>query len=102
MNSETSRELPASDTNHRELLARILYMVVFGFAFWLASIVLGLAAILQLLMVLFTHERNEHLTQLGSGLAAYVAAIVLYLTFVSDEPPFPFADWPGGGQAPQD
>jgi hypothetical protein len=91
-------ETPAQSADRaretRELIARVLYMIVFGFAFWACSIVLALAAILQLLMVAFTRERNDNLTALGRSLGEYVREIVRYLTFVTDEPPFPFGEWP--------
>ena len=93
--SPTPRTDRAVET--RQLIARVLYMIAFGFAFWACSIVLALAAVLQLLMVAFTRERNDNLTTLGRGLAEYVREIVRYLTFVTDEPPFPFAEWPEAG-----
>jgi len=97
VNDETPTERTDRAGETRELIARVLYMIVFGFAFWACSIVLALAAILQLLMVAFTRERNDNLTRLGRSLAEYVRDIVRYLTFVTDEPPFPFAEWPEAG-----
>lgn len=95
--SDDTAARPADDGSAtRHLIARILYMVVFGFAFWACSIVLGLAAVLQVLMVAFTRERNDNLTALGRSLGEYVREIIRYLTFVSDDPPFPFAEWPEG------
>lgn len=103
METHDSAEVPVNrDDRTRQLIARVLYMIVFGFAFWACSIVLGLAAVLQLLMVAFTRERNDNLTALGRSLAEYVRTIVLYLTFVIDDPPFPFADWPQAGGAGPD
>jgi Domain of unknown function (DUF4389) len=87
-----------SGSQGRELLARLLYMIVFGLAFWVSSILLGLAAILQLLTVAFTGARNDNLTSFGGALAEYVRAVVRYLTFVTDTPPFPFTNWPASSE----
>jgi hypothetical protein len=46
--------------------------------------------------VLFSGETNAQLLILGQGLATYSYQIVLYLTFNSEERPFPFIDWPQG------
>ncbi|HSN72435.1 MAG TPA: DUF4389 domain-containing protein [Steroidobacteraceae bacterium] len=94
MTERTAAQAPRDPAETRQLIARVMYMIVFGFAFWVCSIVLGLAAILQLLMVAFTRERNDNLTVLGQGLGDYLRQIVRYLTFVAEEPPFPFAEWP--------
>jgi hypothetical protein len=46
--------------------------------------------------VLFTGDTNERLLTLGQNLSTYVYQITLFLTFNSDEHPYPFGDWPDG------
>jgi len=46
---------------------------------------------------LFTAETNKALEQLGQSLATYTYQIVRYLTYNTEERPFPFdLDWPDG------
>lgn len=87
--------LPVPSSQERTLLVRILYMLVFGFIFWLTGTVLAVITILQLVLVLFTRQRNTNLIKAGNALARYCAQIIRFLTFATDTPPFPFGDWPG-------
>ena len=57
---------------------------------------MSLGTALQFLWVLIRGETNAQLTGFGQSLATYTYQIVLYLTFSSEERPFPFADWPVG------
>ena len=43
-----------------------------------------------------TGRVNERLRALGQTLASYIYEIVLYVTFHSDERPYPFGPWPQG------
>jgi len=52
---------------------------------------------LQSFWVLFTGETNKLLEKFGQSLAAYTYQIIRYLTFNTEERPFPFdLDWPSG------
>ena len=74
---------------------RLLFMCVFGLLAGLASLVASVVVVLGFLMVLFTGEVNQELRQLGQGLASYLFQIVRYLTFNTDDKPFPFGSaWP--------
>ncbi|TDJ69501.1 MAG: DUF4389 domain-containing protein [Proteobacteria bacterium] len=45
--------------------------------------------------LLFTGETNEKLRHLGHNLAAYIYQAIRYLTFATEERPFPFdAEFP--------
>ena len=74
---------------------RFLFMVICSILVWLASIVGAVVVVLGFLMVLFTGEVNRELRGIGQSLATYIYENIRYLTFNSDERPFPFgADWP--------
>ena len=47
----------------------------------------------QVLVLLFTGEKNQRLLRFGSMLGLYAYRMLQFLTFNSDEKPFPFADW---------
>lgn len=81
----------------RSTWVRMLFMILFGFIFWLSSMVLCAAVIIQFLHVLFSGEKNEILLRRSYQLEQYFSAIIAFLTYRSDERPFPFAEWPDGG-----
>jgi len=73
---------------------RFVYLLLFGLIFYICTFVLGLAALLQFLTKLFTGQPIKGLVDFGNDLAVYVSQIVRYLTFASDEKPFPFSPLP--------
>jgi hypothetical protein len=74
---------------------RVLYTIVFAVVFWILCWVLVLTAAAQLLLRLLNGRANADLARFGSGLGRYARQVIEYLTFASDEAPFPFRDWPG-------
>lgn len=82
---------------------RILYMVIFAVVSWALGIVLTVLIVLQALFSLVTGKDNENLRQLGGSLSKYYYQILLFLTYKSEEKPFPFAPFPDTpGAAPLD
>ncbi|MCK5895869.1 MAG: DUF4389 domain-containing protein [Cocleimonas sp.] len=75
---------------------RVLYMLLFAFAYSIAEFVLIGIAIVQVLFKLFSGEVNDNLTFLGKQTALYVYDVMLFLTFNTEEMPFPFSAWPDG------
>lgn len=74
---------------------RLFFMIVLAFIYGLSRIVVAAVIVLQFFWVLFTGETNVRLKKLGHSLATYTYQLVLYLTFNSEERPFPFdQDWP--------
>ncbi len=71
-------------------------MVLFLALWGVSRIVVLAVVVLQFLWVLTRGEKNAQLTVFGQSLATYTYQIVLYLTFGTEERPFPFADWPTG------
>lgn len=81
---------------------RFLFMVICSILVWLASIVGAVVVVLGFLMVLFTGEVNRELRGVGQSLATYIYENIRYLTFNTDERPFPFGgEWPSvdGGES---
>ena len=75
---------------------RLLFMVLFLALWGISRVVVLAVVVLQFLWVLIRGETNAQLTVFGQSLATYTYQIVLYLTFSTEERPFPFADWPVG------
>ncbi|MEZ5931710.1 MAG: DUF4389 domain-containing protein [Alphaproteobacteria bacterium] len=78
----------------RSTWIRLLYMLILAAAWTIAEILLVAIAVLQFLMLLFTGKTMDNLMGFSHGLADYMAAIVRFQTFVTEDLPFPFAPWP--------
>jgi hypothetical protein len=82
---------------------RGLFIVIFAVIFSVSEVVLWAVVIFQFLLALFTGETNARLRAFGLSLAAFIYQMVAFVTFNSDEQPFPFSPWPesavlGGAQ----
>ena len=76
---------------------RALFMILFGIIYSAAEVVLVAVIVIQFFFVLFTTEKNERLLVFGKELSTFIYQVFLYLTFNTEEKPFPFADWPKEG-----
>lgn len=76
------------------LLARVLYMVLFGFVLSLLGTLVGVVAIVQLVLRIATGRPEAALARFGAGVGRYASQVVEFLTFASETLPFPFSDWP--------
>lgn len=82
----------------RSTWTRFLFMVISCVLVWLASMVGAVVVVLGFLMVLFTGEVNRELRGVGQSIASYIYESVRFLTFNTDDRPFPFGSpWPPTG-----
>jgi len=79
---------------------RFMYMVAFAFALQMGELVLMGIVIFQFAKYLLNGEPNQRLSRFSESLASYVYAVIRFLTFASDDKPFPFAPWPSQEQNP--
>ncbi len=81
----------------RSTWLRLMFMLIYYVLISIAGMVGTVVVVLGFLWVLFTGEVNRQLRQAGQGVAAYVYEIIRYLSFNTDDRPFPFGqDWPSG------
>ncbi len=73
---------------------RILYMLLFAFAYSMAEFVLMGIVFIQVGFKLLTGELNANLKILSKQIAFYIYQIMLFLSFNTEEKPFPFSAWP--------
>lgn len=73
---------------------RGLYMLLFAIFYSVAEIVILVVVLFQFLLALFTARTNARLVLFGKSLSTYVYQVMLYLTFNSEDKPFPFGEWP--------
>lgn len=76
---------------------RLLFMVICSFLISIAGFVGSFVVVLGFLWVLFTGNVNPQIRQVGQSIAAYVYENIRYLTFNTEDRPFPMGnDWPSG------
>jgi len=95
MSDETRQNI-----TRRGIWLRLVYMIVLAIAFNVAELVTFVVVVFQFLTSLFTGRPNDRLTRFGQNLARYLQQIIVFLTFATEEKPFPFAPWPNefGGE----
>lgn len=75
---------------------RILYMVLFLVIYGIAEFILTGIVIIQVILNLLTGNTNERLLRFSGDLSRYVYDTLRFLTYNTEEKPFPFSDWPQG------
>lgn len=73
-----------------KIIQRALLMVFFGFLAWITISVAFFLATAQVIICIFAGEPNKALTQLIKQAANYIHDVLSYLSFDTDECPFPF------------
>ena len=77
----------------RPTWTRGLFMLLFAVIYGLAEIVITVVVVFQFLYVLFTGKTIPNLLHFGQGLSTFVYDIMLFLTYNTEEKPFPFGPW---------
>ena len=72
------------------IIKRALLMVFFGFLAWVTLFVAFFLAATQVVFTIFAGGPNSALTRLIKQGANYIHDVLDYLSFASDECPFPF------------
>jgi len=73
---------------------RLAYMVLFALLLMVARLLVSIVVIVQFALVLIFGKDNENLRNLGQGLGKWVYQAIMFLTFNSNNKPFPFNEWP--------
>ena len=89
MNEQVTENL--KNTNNWQ---RALFMVLFAVFYSIAEIVLLIVIVFQFLSKLITGTTNERALSFGAQLSTYVFQTFMYLTYNTEERPYPFANWP--------
>ncbi len=76
-----------------ETWKRIMFMLLFMLIDSLVKMLLWLVVFTQTGSVLLTGAVNANILEFGYGLATYHYRITLFLTFNSEQLPFPFTEW---------
>ena len=98
MNNE---QLKSNLTSSKHWL-RLVFMLIFAAILQVASIVMWILVIVQFLFSLIAGADNINLRQFGHSLSIYIFHTLKFLTYASEEKPFPFADWPQAQNSQED
>lgn len=83
-----------SEPSRRETWIRALYVILFALIYSVTEIVIVVVVVVQFGFVLISGDRNQKLLDFGASLSKFIYQILRYVTFNSEEKPFPFSDWP--------
>jgi hypothetical protein len=80
---------------------RGFFILVFGVIFYFLYIIIWLLVIFQFLTKVLTGELNSNLEQLSMKMTSYALQILNYITYQSEERPYPFSPFPEGNSEAQ-
>ena len=73
---------------------RLVYMLLFGLIFSVAETVVFITTLVAFVTKLLSGSVNVSVLMFGKNLGTYLNQIVSFLTFNSEEHPFPLSAWP--------
>lgn len=73
---------------------RLVFMLIFAVLLHLASLTMWVLVTLQFLFSIFTGQDNKDLRSLGAAISVYIHDTLDFLTYNTEEKPFPFSPWP--------
>lgn len=85
---------PSIQPDSKEKWLKGLFIVLFLAIGYVTGIVIVLIAILQFVFSVALNAPNKNLLDFSKKLTSYFYEIVTYVTFSSDQKPFPFSPWP--------
>ena len=82
----------------RSTWLRLFFMLVFWVLAGVTTFVASVVIVLGFFWVLLTDETNAQVQKTGKGIAAYIHQIINYLTYNTEDKPFPFGEWPSADE----
>lgn len=73
---------------------RGLYILLFAIVYSIAEILVVAVVLFQFLSTLLTGNNNQQLLRFGRQLSDFVRQLLMFITYNSEEKPFPFGPWP--------
>jgi len=90
--TDTSGTTPGKQS----IWVRGLLMILMAAAFQISGTLLALGAIVQFVLALLGDTPNAQVIAFGRSLGLYLSQIASFVTFATEEAPFPFGAWPSG------
>ena len=81
------------EVEEENIFLRLIYMLIIAFMISIAQTVLGVATILQFIIMLINNkQKNERLAEFGTDLGVWIAKAARYQTAASDVKPWPWTE----------
>jgi len=80
----------------KEIWQRGLYILLFMFIYGFSTFLIISIIFFQYITLILTGKTNELLVGFSQSLSTYIYQIIVFLSFNSDQSPFPFNAWPNG------
>ena len=81
---------------NRDTWVRGLFIIVFGIIFYGLYLLIWVLVVFQFLTKVFTGALNQNLMDFSASLTRFAEQVLRYMTFQTEERPWPFSPWPGG------
>lgn len=75
-------------------MIRILYAILFYLIYRITDLILLVVMLVQMGLSIFSGEPSASIKAFGKSLGVYLQQISEFLSYASEEKPFPFSDWP--------
>ncbi len=92
-NTLDSNQLKAN-LSDSQIWIRLVVMALFVIMLNIAGVLMWAVCLVQFVFVAATGAKNPKLLSLGSSLGQYIHQVLDFLSFNTEQRPFPFADWP--------
>lgn len=89
-----SQDQTVNDDTKHNIWLRGLIMLLMGLAYQVTGTMVFIVTIIQFVIRVLNDVPNARLLSFGRSLGRYLQQIVYFLTFASEEIPFPFSNWP--------
>ena len=93
---KTSTETKKETEKNPEIFSRIFYTILFAFIGWMSLWVFAFVVLIQFGFLLITGQVNKNLKGFNQEVGLFLYDMIKYLSFQTDNKPFPFRDWPYG------
>jgi len=94
MNQQTNTDELKNNIKNSSVWKRLLFMILFSILYSTAEVVLAVVVLYQFLSLLITGNKNEKVLSFGAQISTYAYQVFSYLTFNTEDKPFPMSDWP--------
>jgi len=98
-NESISKESVKEHAKDVDTWVRGLFIIIFGVILYFVFGIIWLLVVFQFITKVITGGLNKQLSDFSGGLTQYALQILLYITFQSEERPFPFSPWPSSNAA---
>lgn len=101
MSDEVNVDKVKANVKNVDTWVRGLFIVIYGIIFYVLFWIIWLVVIFQFLMNVVMGSLNPNIINFSKGLTSYAFQILQYVTFQSEERPWPFGPWPSAAAETQ-